>query len=58
VRRREHGLAARLIRALYAEFSGGDGSVRAVVERLAGADRAAPSEAHLREEGEGWKVAA
>ena len=49
------GPADRLLRALYAEYSGGDGTVRRMLERLARFNQVERTEAHFRETGRGWK---
>ena len=45
-----------LLRALYSECIGGDGSVRSMVERLAHLDQLGATEARLRETAHGWEV--
>lgn len=50
------GPADRLLRALYKDYSGKDGSVRAMLERMAELDQKARSDAHLRETKNGWRV--
>ena len=52
------GPADRLMRALYSEYIGGDGSVRRMVDRLAQLDGIERTEAHLCETERGWQVAA
>lgn len=53
------GSADRLLRAIYAEYLGGDGSVRALVARLAELDQQEIGRIRLVEdEGRGWKVKA
>jgi putative transcriptional regulator len=52
------GPADRLLRALYSEYIGGDGSVRRMVDRLAQLDQVTHAEAHLRETDHGWELAA
>jgi DNA-binding transcriptional regulator YiaG len=51
------GPADRLIRALYTEYSGGDGSVRRLVERLSELDQIEVTEIRFRETGHGWEPA-
>ena len=51
-----NGSADRLLRALYSEFIGGDGSVRAMVDRLAHLDQLGATEARLRETDHGWQI--
>lgn len=54
-----HGPEDRLLRALYLEYAGGDGSVRRIVDRLAELDQIEYAEAHLhRETNEEWQIAA
>ncbi|NJM81884.1 MAG: transcriptional regulator [Tabrizicola sp.] len=51
-----NGPADRLLRALYTEFVDGDGSVRAMVERLAELDEIAPPNvAFCDGNGQGWQ---
>jgi putative transcriptional regulator len=50
------GPADRLLRGLYSEFIGGDGSLRVMVERLAHLDQLDSAEAHLHETDKGWSV--
>lgn len=52
------GSADRLLRALYSEYAGGDGSLRKLVERLAELDQVEGAKACLRETRQGWKIAA
>lgn len=52
------GPADRLVRALYREYIGGDGSVRAMVDRLADLDEVIVSAVHMRETDEGWTAEA
>lgn len=52
------GPADRLMRALYAEYVGGDGSVRRMVDRLAQIGEAEPARVQLRTTRTGWKVEA
>jgi len=52
------GTADRLVRVLYNEYSGGDGSIRRMVDRLAELDQVGSVSAHLRETKSGWKVQA
>lgn len=51
------GPADRLLRALYSEYIGGDGSVRRLVERLANLDEVERPHLHLRETEKGWQSA-
>jgi putative transcriptional regulator len=51
------GSADRLLRALYSEYIGGDGSVRRMVDRLAELDQVERSEIHLRDTSRGWEPA-
>lgn len=51
------GPADRLLRAIYSEYLGGDGSVRSLVERLADLDRVDDVEMRFRETEEGWQPA-
>lgn len=51
------GPADRLLRALYSEYVGGDGSVRRMVDRLAQLDQMERVEAHMRETAHGWELA-
>jgi putative transcriptional regulator len=48
------GAADRLLRAVYAEYAGGDGAVRALVERLADLDTVEPHRLNFRETAKGW----
>ena len=48
------GPADRLLRAVYAEYAGGDGAVRAMVERLADLDQVDLHRLDFRETGKGW----
>jgi putative transcriptional regulator len=52
------GMADHHIRALYSEYSGGDGSLRRMVDRLAELDQIDRATAHLRETKRGWQVSA
>jgi putative transcriptional regulator len=52
------GPADRLLRALYSEFTGGDGSVGRMASRLAEHDRAEQAEARLQDGPSGWQIAA
>lgn len=52
------GSADRLLRALYSEFIGGDGSVRDLVNRLAELNAIEEAEARFTETDQGWQVAA
>lgn len=48
------GPADRLLRALYLEFTGGDGPVRTMVERLAELDQVEPAPMCAQETETGW----
>jgi putative transcriptional regulator len=50
------GPADRLIRALYNEYIGGDGSLRRMVDRLAGLDEIGSARVRLSETKGRWKV--
>lgn len=50
------GSADRLLRALYSEYTGGDGSVRRMVDRLAELDQIEKATACLRETQDGWQI--
>jgi len=50
------GPADRLLRALYREYIGGDGSVRKMVDRLANLNQVERVKAHLRETKHGWSL--
>lgn len=50
------GPADRLLRALYSDYAGGDGSVRMMLERLAQLDQLERTNAHLCETSKGWKL--
>jgi putative transcriptional regulator len=50
------GTADRLLRAIYSEFSTGDGSVRRLVERLGELDQMARASVCLRETPRGWEL--
>lgn len=50
------GAADRLLRALYAEYVGGDGSVRRMVDRLAELDQIKTAKVYIRETKKGWQV--
>jgi DNA-binding transcriptional regulator YiaG len=50
------GAADRLLRALYSEYVGGDGSVRRMVDRLAHLEQVVHAEAHIRDTRAGWRV--
>jgi putative transcriptional regulator len=52
------GLADRLIRVLYSQYSGGDTDVRRMVDRLAELDQIERAKACVRETEAGWQVAA
>jgi putative transcriptional regulator len=52
------GMADRIVRALYGEYSGGDGSLRHLVDRLAALDQVGHATARLRETKAGWKIEA
>jgi len=47
-----------LLRVLYSEYVGGDGSVRHMVDRLALLDQIDRAEARVREGCNGWRIAA
>jgi DNA-binding XRE family transcriptional regulator len=47
--------ADRLLRALYSDYSCGDGSVRHMLERLAQLNEIEPVKARFRETNHGWK---
>jgi putative transcriptional regulator len=49
------GPADRLLRALYCEYSGGDDSIRGMVERLAQLDQMERVDGRFRETQRGWK---
>lgn len=51
------GPADRLLRGLYSEFSFGDGSLRAIVNRLAELDCTGKTNIHLRETDDHWLAA-
>lgn len=48
------GPADRLVRLLYVEYAGGDGSVRELVEHLAELDRIEAETIHCKETAKGW----
>jgi putative transcriptional regulator len=50
------GPADRIVRVLYNEYIGGDGSVRRMVDRLAELDQVHGVKARIRETKAGWKV--
>jgi putative transcriptional regulator len=52
------GPADRLLRAVYSEYIGGDGSLRELVDRLAELDQIQHTRACLRETEDGWRIAA
>jgi len=52
------GAADRLLRVLYSEYVGGDGSVRRMVNRLAHLEQIKHAEAYVRDTKSGWKVEA
>ncbi|CAB5162096.1 COG2944 Predicted transcriptional regulator [uncultured Caudovirales phage] len=52
------GAADRLVRALYNEYVGGDGTLRSMVERLAELDQVEVAAIHLREDQNHWQIAA
>lgn len=52
------GSADRLLRALYVEYADGDGSVRAIVDRLCELDQVEVSQIRLREDHDHWQIAA
>jgi putative transcriptional regulator len=49
------GPADRLLRALYSECHGGDGSVRVMLQRLAELDQSERTDARFHETSKGWK---
>jgi len=51
------GPADRLMRALYSEYIGGDGSVRRIVDRLAQLDPIEYAEIRFKETDRGWQPA-
>lgn len=51
------GPADRLVRILYAEFIGGDGKMRRLVERLAELDQVEAGDACFQETGGVWRPA-
>ena len=51
-----NGSADLLLRALYSECMGRDGSVRSMVERLGHLDQLGATEARMRETDHGWEV--
>lgn len=53
-----NGPADYLLRALYKEYIGGDGTVRSMVDRLCQLDQVEVSQVRLREDHDHWKVAA
>jgi len=55
-KKRLGGPADRLLRALYSEYVGGDGSIRRMVDRLAQLDQIERAEARLCETDNGWEV--
>lgn len=52
------GSADRLLRALYNEYVGGDGTLRGMVERLAELDQVEVAPIRLREDHNHWQIAA
>jgi putative transcriptional regulator len=52
------GMADRLLRTIYSEYIGADGSLRRMVDRLAELDQIERPTAHLREIKGSWQVAA
>lgn len=52
------GTADRLIRIVYDEYVGGDGSVRQLIDRLSELDQIESAQAKLRQEDHDWKIAA
>ncbi len=52
------GPVDHLLRVLYAEYVGGDGSVRRMVERLAGLEPRPRADLRLRETDRGWALSA
>jgi DNA-binding transcriptional regulator YiaG len=53
-----NGSADRLLRGLYTEYAGGDGTIRAIVERLCELDQVEETKVRLREDHDHWQVAA
>ncbi|ODU22756.1 MAG: hypothetical protein ABS87_00900 [Sphingomonas sp. SCN 67-18] len=51
------GPADRLLRALYTEYVGGDGSIRRMIERLVALDSIDKPQVRLREKHDRWQVA-
>lgn len=51
------GPADRLLRAIYSEYIGGDGSVRRMLDRLAEMDQVAVERMNFRQTASGWKPA-
>ena len=49
-----HGAADRLLRGLYGEYAGGDGSLRRMVDRLAELDQLHSERGFFGETAEGW----
>jgi DNA-binding transcriptional regulator YiaG len=49
------GSADRLLRAIYAEYIGGDGTVRRMVDRLSQLNQIETAHVHFRETTRGWK---
>lgn len=50
------GPADRLVRSLYVEYTGGDGSLRRMCERLSELDQIEAPVLHIRDTESGWKV--
>lgn len=51
-----NGAADRLIRGIYAEYINGDGSIRAMVDRLAALDQVGVTSVRFHDTGIGWRV--
>jgi putative transcriptional regulator len=51
-------MADHHLRALYSDYTGGVGSLRRMVDRLAELDQIDRATAHLRETKHGWQVSA
>jgi putative transcriptional regulator len=49
------GSADRLLRAIYSEYVGGDGTVRRMLDRLAQLNQVETTQAQFRETNRGWK---
>ena len=50
------GPADRLLRALYSEYGGGDGTVRRIVDRLVELDQLESAKVCMRETETGWQI--